>query len=1050
MSPKEKLLGTPEPTFNKVVVDKDMLYNELSYAIYSDKEKVASGTQPFDAVFDREVVRVMNAVNVQQYELEASGKALLIHADAVVEGGKNLKNASQEIQALQRKMEVLTSSCLNLQKATTDTKHVLRAVAEKADAALEISCCSLLEERMPRTILNSAIVCISSDIYAAIRKAKKNRASSHSDQNDSELWQAPSSFSRATTKYWIKDDNLTSLLLGCVAEAPLLVYGKKGALTSPEERRSHVSEGDKLWKKFATPITSVYFDSGDMTLYKARIARLEGAQLLRARWYGNNMPTADGIIFLELKTHHEQWVKNQSVKERVSVQERDMPAFLNPVPWTTKDAQAMVLRASPDFKGEEMAKAASLLFRMHRVVVKHKLQACVRSVYLRAAFQSPKSNGKYFMMTKQAACVGASSTDTSRKTALSLSDLRLTLDRNVTLVNEAHREPGRWCLVDAGALQRAAQSAQAPFNVFEVKLAGEDPMPQGFAKLKVEGVMEEATKFSKFLTGAAAFNRVPTLPYWAKHEAFADLFGLKGVQASMTPEPQNNEIPDPCDMCYHLMPSTHFGNESSNTSVSSSSTSSNKMIRNRLFGSSNNKDAIGEERVKIATKKPVKVEPKSYFANERTFIQWISAGLLLLTVSTIMMGNGYYGTAALVSFAAFSLVVYATFVYFRRIKLLASGKAYGYVDHVGPSVLAVGVSMGVFVVFVDVVRAGGLFSERFSWEEDDRRLSTVGPAQLLFGNRQDVGNRRLETVPSFYEEEGECFQQSTVGINPLKYQPGDLLVDQKHDALLVASAQDLFAHPLNEGRASSLLKIPDTDLGALTIVGDRIFALAQSSGHDHQVELIEAGWRLDEDDDYMMEVLGRWEISDTLVKPESMTFVPDADAHPNDERNGQLYVGIRDMIHAYELPPKSSTSRVNKLSHLTRVDQINTRVVNQGFGEGEVISAMHNFEGVTYFLHSKRNVLHAWDLGTGAFLAEIPLPTTATNNQWKGIAFERRLLDNEEGFLRGRNVASLASSELFLHLTADAPPQIWSFKMDEGFSSAVMFPDCAGASTSFA
>jgi uncharacterized membrane protein YidH (DUF202 family) len=30
---------------------------------------------------------------------------------------------------------------------------------------------------------------------------------------------------------------------------------------------------------------------------------------------------------------------------------------------------------------------------------------------------------------------------------------------------------------------------------------------------------------------------------------------------------------------------------------------------------------------------PVKVEPKTFFANERTFIQWLSAALLLFTVS---------------------------------------------------------------------------------------------------------------------------------------------------------------------------------------------------------------------------------------------------------------------------------------------------------------------------------------------------------------------------------------------------------------------------------
>jgi uncharacterized membrane protein YidH (DUF202 family) len=51
----------------------------------------------------------------------------------------------------------------------------------------------------------------------------------------------------------------------------------------------------------------------------------------------------------------------------------------------------------------------------------------------------------------------------------------------------------------------------------------------------------------------------------------------------------------------------------------------------RLFSS------FGQREPNIAAKKPARVEPKSYFANERTFIQWISAGLLLLTLSAAIL-----------------------------------------------------------------------------------------------------------------------------------------------------------------------------------------------------------------------------------------------------------------------------------------------------------------------------------------------------------------------------------------------------------------------------
>ena len=132
-----------------------------------------------------------------------------------------------------------------------------------------------------------------------------------------------------------------------------------------------------------------------MGLYTERLARAEGAKLLRARWYGPTMPQGEQDIFLELKTHHEKWVANKSVKERATIQERDMVTFMKPVPWTSSDAaKAMLLRAKPDMKEKELAKQTNLLLRMHKLVVKHKLKACVRSVYYRAAFQSAKSNGE--------------------------------------------------------------------------------------------------------------------------------------------------------------------------------------------------------------------------------------------------------------------------------------------------------------------------------------------------------------------------------------------------------------------------------------------------------------------------------------------------------------------------------------------------------------------------------------------------------------------------------------------------------------------------------
>jgi SPX domain protein involved in polyphosphate accumulation len=394
-----------------------MLNSELSKHVYADKGGRMPGTQPFSTVFEQELDRVVKAVNQYQQELECTSKSLLtsaeITADQIGSNNKQRRLATivgaataaaggnrphDKIHSLTQQMEEFVENCLELQNRVTKSRMALLGVAQKADNQLQTTqCTQLLKSSFPST-LNSVLVVVASDIYATICSAEKKlneqTTTSGGSGEDDGVWKAPSSFQRTTTKYYVKEEQLTKLLLTCAGEAPLLVYGKKGTLTSKSNRRSRVSEGDKLWSSMVTPITSVYFDSADMSMYMKRLARIEGAQLLRARWYGNQMPKGDGIIFLELKTHHEKWVANKSVKERAAVQERDMKFFLQPIPWTTsKPAQDMILRASPTLTGEELTKSTNLLLRMHKLVVKYNLRSCVRSVYIRAAFQSAKSNG---------------------------------------------------------------------------------------------------------------------------------------------------------------------------------------------------------------------------------------------------------------------------------------------------------------------------------------------------------------------------------------------------------------------------------------------------------------------------------------------------------------------------------------------------------------------------------------------------------------------------------------------------------------------------------
>jgi len=958
----------------------------------------------FVATLKDELRRITRFVNDKQKAVELSAKALFLRANAVVsatstgESRVPVQESYATVQDLKRSTRKIVEDCLALQDFYTQCRAILSESAFSADETFGRrqqqqvdNCSSLVHQAMPKAHLNSSLVCVVSDIYHALRKAEEQIILLQNNSNaggdgDSPLWQAPSSFQRVTTKYWVSDQNLTKLMIVCAMEAPLLVYGRKGPLTSTNPRDASVSDGDKLWDSLATRITSIYFDSDDMSLYRERLKRAEGAQLLRVRWYGTTMPTGDKIIFVELKTHHEKWVANKSVKERALIQERDMLLFLQPVPWQREDAEQMVLRGKPKMKAEELVKATDLLLRMHNLVVNHKLTACVRSVYDRAAFQSSKSN-----------------------------DLRLTLDRNVTLVNErvprsSDSDGQQWCLTDLEA--QTAPSTVVPFNVFEVKLAGDDPMPAGLAEAQNDSTIELATKFSKFLTGAAAFNKVPTLPYWAAHPAFYSFFGLHNRSGQSRFSSESNDTPEGI---YKLM------------------------------GSSTNEMAPGAlplpKGISIAPKNPARIEPKTYFANERTFVQWISAATLLLSISSylIIAKSHYNTTAAVISFFALGLIVYSTLLYLKRLNLLKLREPYGYFNKANPIFLTSVVGLAIFLVWADSVK-GTDFLDFSQGEKDDRRSLL----QLLPGGRSVV-----------HGEYGKCPQEITGAKLLTKDNPNSLVVDNKRHSFLMTSGDSVYTQLVDsDGAASSkpdfLIRINQSNLQGLAIVGNRLFSI---SGGPERTELFEMAWWITRDGNERLRIVGRWTLEESQSQVDGFTFVPSS-AKPTTA--GSFHINMNSSIRVVSVPTRSEGEESDQFSHPMRLKNLNMKFFTQAMAAGDKEdhgspTTMMTFEGITYFLLPKMNVLKAWNLTDGTDLPEIELPVPDEDKVemvWTDFALERRsATTTETPNVRGGEMRS--SDEFFLHLMTDA--QIWSFPVFSNIetpSGVFSVPICNVATTS--
>jgi hypothetical protein len=255
------------------------------------------------------------------------------------------------------------------------------------------------------------------------------------------------------------------------------------------------------------------------------------------------------------------------------------------------------------------------------------------------------------------------------------------------------------------------------------------------------------------------------------------------------------------------------------------------------------------------------------------------------------------------------------------------------------------------------------------------------------------------------------------------------------DSIYIQSIKDGESMPSHSN--SVLLKIYQSHLQGIEIVGDRVFAVSDGP---HRTELMEMVWWGSKNEH--LRLVGRWTLENRSIKVHGFTFLPS----PSSLVMGTFYIHMDSSIHVYSLPVAGGYNP-------TRLKSLNMKVMNQGKESHDPLSTMITFEGITYFLNSQKNVLEAWNMTKGAFFSEIELPTRNDSMMaWTSFALERRVLNIEETpGVRG-GVGTQTSEMLFIHLTTDESTfgsQIWSFSVLKDYGSSIfVFPNCPSASSS--
>jgi SPX domain protein involved in polyphosphate accumulation len=125
-------------------------------------------------------------------------------------------------------------------------------------------------------------------------------------------------------------------------------------------------------------ITSIYFDNDSFELYQGRLDKSEGAQAIRIRWYGG-MDVSE--IFVERKTHHEDWTGESSVKSRFLIKEKYVNSFCDGSYTMEKALSKMKTRGQK--KDVELDEIKELSDEIQSTIMTKKLHPVVRTFYNR-------------------------------------------------------------------------------------------------------------------------------------------------------------------------------------------------------------------------------------------------------------------------------------------------------------------------------------------------------------------------------------------------------------------------------------------------------------------------------------------------------------------------------------------------------------------------------------------------------------------------------------------------------------------------------------------
>lgn len=397
-------------------------------SFFAEKDEAA-----FVGTLEKEIQKVFDFRDVKAGELTR-------HVQHCENSIDTIDHIDTSVQELEGEIERITQEVSNLSSFSRLNYTAFMKILKKHDKHTEFMLKPMfmmrLNPRMQQTEILDSLIYRLSKLFDKIHRGSQEIQSS--DGKDGAKKSEAQAFVRKTAKYWVHPDNVVEVKCSILRHLPVLVF--------PSAER-----------KVDPAINSVYLDNSQLELYKGRIEKSEGAEAIRLRWYGStNDPQT---VFVERKTHKEDWTGEMSVKERFAIKEKHLDDYLHGH-FTSEDVTDKLRKHEESFTDEDLNATALLAQQIQDRVLVGALVPTLRTFYNRTAFQLPGD-----------------------------SRVRISLDTDLCMVHES-TDSGHWKRTDINSIYpfpdvSATQIVRFPYAILEVKLQveGVEKVPDWITQL---------------------------------------------------------------------------------------------------------------------------------------------------------------------------------------------------------------------------------------------------------------------------------------------------------------------------------------------------------------------------------------------------------------------------------------------------------------------------------------------------------------------------------------------------------------------------------------